>query len=211
VLTPFVRGVNIGLALLWRLWVTAPVPHPLQKLSETHPLPIDWALIVASAVLLAPFLEELLFRGVLQPWFSSRPYGGDIAVAGAILCSALAVSVPVAQVVEPMARQPLSPALARPLLIASAPLLFALVMVPVYLLLRRHYRSATVNGIFGAALLFGVVHSGVWPTPVALSLLGVGLGLLYYRTQSVVPSMVTHALFNGLSVMELVIQAQRAP
>lgn len=197
-LTPFVRACHGVVASLWREYVTLPVPHALEQISRTRPHLLDWALIFSSAVLLAPVLEELLFRGILQQWFTSRPRGGDIAVGSALGLSAFAVG-------EPAYRA----AGLRELLMATAPLLFALATVPVYLLLRWRCRSAAVNGIFGTALLFGVAHAQVWPTPVALFLLGIGLGLLYYRTQSLVPPIVMHALFNVVSFGELLIQAAK--
>jgi membrane protease YdiL (CAAX protease family) len=200
VMTPFIRGINSGLALLWRQWVMAPVEHPLQKMTQAHPAPIDWVIGLTAAVVTAPILEELLFRGILQPWCVSRRYGGDLAVAGAVGVAAFYTTPNVAHAGD-----------ARGALIAGAPLLFALAMVPVYLVLRNRYRSATVNGLFGTALLFGVAHAAVWPTPVALTVLGVGLGLLYHRTQSVVPPTVAHALFNGLSFIQLVISKTSHP
>jgi membrane protease YdiL (CAAX protease family) len=196
VLTPFIRGVNSALALVWRMWVTVPGEHPLTRLAQPEALPIDWVIGLTAAVICAPILEELLFRGVLQPWCSRERHGGDIAVAVALGLSAYSVSIPLYRATG-----------LRSGLIAAAPLLFALAMLPVYAWLRARYRSATVNGLFGVALMFGVAHSGVWPSPVALTLLGVGLGILYYRTQSLVPVVVTHALFNGLSFVELLLRA----
>jgi membrane protease YdiL (CAAX protease family) len=199
-LMPFVNMFHIAVAWAWREYVAPPVPHPLEQISQTQPHMIDWVLILTSAVVAAAIVEELLFRGVLQPWFTSRPYGGDVAVVASLAYVALVVTG--RTWTDP---RPLS-APGRSLLIESAPLLFALAMVPVYLLLRLA-RSPTANGIFGTALLFGIVHASAWPTPIPLFLFGLGLGLLYYRTQSLVPPMVTHALFNLVSAAMLAYQA----
>jgi membrane protease YdiL (CAAX protease family) len=196
VLTPVARGVHSLVAELWRGWVVAPAKHPLEKMSETHPQLIDWLVIFTAAVITAAIFEELFFRGILQPWFASRPYGGDLAMIAALALAAFAISPAIS-----------AAAGLRDNLIASAPLYFTLAMVPVYLLLRRCVRSWTLNAIFGTALMFGVGHSGVWPTPISLFLLGLGLGLLSYRMQSVVPTMVAHALFNALSFVELLAQS----
>lgn len=52
--------------------------------------------------------------------------------------------------------------------------------------------------VFGTALLFGMLHVGVWPTPIPLFVLGLGLGWLAWRTQSLVGPIVLHALFNAV-------------
>ncbi|HKI32054.1 MAG TPA: CPBP family intramembrane glutamic endopeptidase [Gemmataceae bacterium] len=196
VMTPVVRGVQQIAADLWRTWVVAPGEHPLIKVSETQPHLIDWLLIFTAAVVTAAVVEELLFRGILQPWFATRPYGGDIAVIASLGLAAFAVSPSM-----------YAAGAVRDKAIASAPFLFALAMVPAYLLVRRLSRSLTLTAIFGTALLFGVAHSGVWPTPISLFVLALGLGVLCYRMQSVLPAMVTHALFNALSFVELVVHS----
>jgi membrane protease YdiL (CAAX protease family) len=51
-------------------------------------------------------------------------------------------------------------------------------------------------------MLFAASHN-VWPTPVPLLLLGLGLGWLASRTQSLVGPIVCHALFNGVACLVL--------
>jgi membrane protease YdiL (CAAX protease family) len=58
--------------------------------------------------------------------------------------------------------------------------------------------------IFGSAMFFALAH-GTWPTPLALFFLGLALGWLAFRTQSLVPSMIVHGLFNLVSFLALVI------
>lgn len=57
--------------------------------------------------------------------------------------------------------------------------------------------------IVGSAMVFSLMHP--WPTPIPLFVLGLGLGWLAYRTQSLVPSIVVHALFNLVSFLVLVL------
>jgi membrane protease YdiL (CAAX protease family) len=57
--------------------------------------------------------------------------------------------------------------------------------------------------VFATALLFAAVHSFAWPTPVALFVLGLGLGYLALRTHSLVAPIVLHSLFNGVSYVLL--------
>jgi membrane protease YdiL (CAAX protease family) len=51
--------------------------------------------------------------------------------------------------------------------------------------------------------LFANFHANIWPTPVALFVLALGLGWLAYRTQSVVASIVLHVLFNTITILTL--------
>ena len=59
------------------------------------------------------------------------------------------------------------------------------------------------RGIFGTALIFAIFHANVWPTPVPLFALGLALGYLAYRTQSLVAPIVLHGLFNGVTALAL--------
>jgi len=214
--------------------------HPLVDLVKEGLLPWEWTLIVAEALAAAPFLEELLFRGVLQGWLSRCSRSGHIAVMVATL---LVAGLPYFFAGPNKEPEP-------------APLLFALFLVPGYLLtVLRHGPTAVFtprepepplpqtadsiragappvfdyNGIqlrnqathallfnpprrfplpaiFGSSMLWAVFHSSVWPSPIALFLLGLGLGWLTYRTQSLGSSLLVHVLFNGVAFLVLVLQ-----
>jgi membrane protease YdiL (CAAX protease family) len=201
-LTPLVISLNDVLEGLWKAWVTVPTPHPLTELSQAHPLPIDWILLAGSALVLAPLLEELLFRGVLQPWFASHPRGGDVAMLASLGLAAMVTSPAVGEAWKQGSW--------RDGLIALAPVLFVLAMVPGYQVLVSALRWRTAGAIYATGLLFGIAHASVWPTPVSLFLLGVGLGIVAYRTQSIIPSVVCHALFNSVGLV-LLLLPQVAP
>ena len=64
-------------------------------------------------------------------------------------------------------------------------------------------RTQAIRAIVGSAALFACVHSNVWPTPIPLALLGVALGWLAVRTQSVAGPIVVHMLFNTVAFVEL--------
>ncbi|HEX3314741.1 MAG TPA: CPBP family intramembrane glutamic endopeptidase [Gemmataceae bacterium] len=61
--------------------------------------------------------------------------------------------------------------------------------------------------IVGTAMFFALVHNA-WPTPIPLFFLGLVLGWLAFRTQSLVPSIVVHGLFNLVSYLALVFLSQ---
>ena len=76
------------------------------------------------------------------------------------------------------------------------PALFVLALVPVFLLVWWRSRTPVGPAVFGTAALFAAFHSGVWPSPVPLLLLALGLGIIAYRAQSLAAPMLIHALFN---------------
>jgi membrane protease YdiL (CAAX protease family) len=56
-------------------------------------------------------------------------------------------------------------------------------------------------------VLFAAMHSSVWPTPVALLVLGLALGTLAARTKSLVGPIVVHALFNAVTCVGLLLSS----
>lgn len=180
--TPIVFGVNI-VATLCDVWLGGhPQQHPLTQMIESQPLPIELVIVVTTAGLTAPVLEELLFRGVLQPWLARRSWGGDAAMAGSM-------------------------GMACVFGYGSAgwsPIIFVAAMLPGYLVIGRLAgrwvaNPQTARALYATSLLFGTLHASVWPTPVPLFLLGIVLGFLAYRTQSLVAPMVLHGLFNAVT------------
>ncbi len=57
--------------------------------------------------------------------------------------------------------------------------------------------------IFISATAFGLAHYGDGPEPVPLFVLGLVLGYVYQRTHRLLPSIVTHALFNLFTMIIL--------
>ncbi len=196
VLTPAVHSVNV---LAYQLYARLGVPtdqHPFSRLGSV-PLSLAEQVALAFAVLVAaPVVEELLFRGVLQPWLARRRWGGFAAMGGALFLAVLARSEKL--------RQPWPDLGVTGVLHELTPALFVVAMVPGFLWVRRRY--AEVGGaVYGVALLFAVVHANAWPQPVALFVLALGLGYLAYRTQSLVGPVVLHSLFNGVALAVLLV------
>jgi membrane protease YdiL (CAAX protease family) len=185
-LTPLVLGLN-GVAEQGDLWLRGkPEEHPLTRLAMNHPTSVELAVSVASAVVIAPLLEELIFRGLLQNWLASRAWGGHLAMTLSLLLA------------YGLGREKAG----------WWPVAFVLVLVPGFLYAgRASWRwlphPSALQAIYGTALLFGIAHASVWPTPIALFVLGLGLGYLAYRTQSLVGPMLLHALFNTASLIML--------
>lgn len=196
-LTPCVLVLYAG--AFWACLKISGLPpvHPLARLAQESQHFFEKLAIVLAAAVLAPILEELLFRGVLQPWLAKRSWGGHIAMGFALLLASASAYTEVTD-------------RGGSLVISLMPVFFVLAMVPAYLTTQRWARRwfpslETARAVFGTALLFGMLHVDVWPTPVPLFLLGYGLGYAAYRTQGVVAPIVMHALFNAVAFVALLL------
>lgn len=185
VLTPVVFAVH-GLTQL----VTAglggePDTHPLTRLGVGDSA-FDRALFAVAVCVAAPLSEELLFRGLLVRWAAGRWYRpGIVAVAAVILAAKVGTGSR-------------SPAVG-----------FAVGLLLGVVLIRGFGRKfgrrfpARAAGVWAAAAVFAAAHAAVWPTPVPLFVLGLGLGYLALRTRGIAASVVAHGLFNAVSFVYL--------
>jgi membrane protease YdiL (CAAX protease family) len=194
VLTPVALGLHALMLLLFHNWPGGIVQeHALTLLGRQHLAPIEWVLFVMTAAVTAPILEEIVFRGALQTFFIHQRHGGLWAMGLSLFA-----------VLLKHAGRLLGAADARALLAELLPVLFVLLLVPVLLWLQWRRGSPVAAGIFGTAVLFASIHAA-WPSPVALLLFGLGVGWLAWRTGSLAGPMLTHALFNGTSVLQLLV------
>jgi membrane protease YdiL (CAAX protease family) len=183
--------------LLQRLYGQGGVErHALETIAQQPLFPSEWLLLLITAMIAAPVREELTFRGVLQPWLAARPWGGLVAMLGAL---ALAVLYRWDRMLAAW------PQGVGALAEAATPALVVLALLAVHGLVWRCSRTPEAPAIFGTAVLFSFIHTGVWPTPIPLLVLALGLGLLAQRTRSLVGPIVLHSLFNGISCVQLLL------
>ncbi len=201
-IVPVVYLILYLVTQLLQLGGESPEEHPIQRLVLSHPPPVDLVTISLAALAVAPFLEELLFRGILQPWFRERSWGSFVGIAGALF---LALERRWSGL-EAAWTEGHWPGVGAQLLPAT----FVVLMVPGYLLIRAKAQPAA-GAVYATALLFAAAHSAVWPTPVPLFFFALALGALRYRTQSLVPSVVVHALFNTVAWVYLLVQPGEDP
>jgi membrane protease YdiL (CAAX protease family) len=203
-----------------------PEKHPLTALGEKAGN-IEWTLFVLQTILIAPVVEEWLFRGVLLPWLAQkRPVAPETPFTIQpkrrpilVLCIAVAVGViftfGTAWLGRPdEVRRAFSTDLLGAVAAYLIPAVFFLALIPFDFILprlhrlRRHLRIRSpqqVRAIWASAALFAAVHAHVWPSPVPLVVLAVGLGYLYLRTRSLVGPMVVHGMFNAVSAVYLLL------
>lgn len=184
-LAPATYGIHLA-AMEVKKEIGGPIDrHPLTMLPPTAD-GVGGAIFVLSACVMSPWFEEYFFRGLLLPWVMRAAY--------------------------------------RPWLLALWSFAFALhaagdwsdlrygavvfVAVGALLLagcqaLPKRFPRRTIMAIVSTSLLFASVHSAVWPSPIPLFALALGLGYLTARTSSIVPAVVVHGLFNAVATILL--------
>ncbi len=192
ILTPVVFAIHALSVYLFTIWPGGIQTHPLGLLAQQHLSLFEWGLWLFAAVVAAPVLEEILFRGILQSWFARSRFGGAWALALALLVTIANRG----QAVIQNRSDPLA------LLATSLPILFVLSLSPLLVFVFKTSQSPYGTAIVGTAALFASVHSA-WPTPIALFPLGLGLGVMARRSRSLVGPILAHALFNGVSAAQV--------
>lgn len=187
-----VYSVNLLISVLQSSYFhVEPEHHPLTQLWAQHPDHLELALMVLTALVFAPVLEELLFRGMIQPWAGKRWWGG-LPLMGVACLIAL------------VQRQDKGLGLAITMFfLAMTPGFFIARLLGSFLSVLRARGANAAGAIYASSLLFAAGHSIAWPQPVSLFLLALFLGYLRYRTQSLVGPIVLHALFNSVACVYL--------
>jgi membrane protease YdiL (CAAX protease family) len=83
------------------------------------------------------------------------------------------------------------------------PVIFAGVLALGLILIWFSVRRAKqhIRAIYSSAVLFGLVHSGVWPSPMPLFVLGLGLGWIAVQSRGLLVPIIVHGLFNAVSAV----------
>jgi len=139
----------------------------------------DWQVIVASvaaAVIAAPIAEEFLFRLLLQGWLEKV----EDALLGWKTTS---------QNAQEKTAQPGESTPDESVADATRESLMLLPGLP-------HGWAP----ILASAMLFGIAHLGLGPSPIPLFFFGIILGYVYQRTHRIMPCIVAHMAFNALSL-----------
>ena len=207
-ITPVVMSVNALAQLVWK-----PNRHPLERMLREEASPGLIVLAYVSAVVLAPAVEELIFRGIIQGWLrrllNTIPDSESNLTGESVLITSdqeKPESAKLASLFRGFPRIPTAfiAGTARPGNPYNPPVSdltgwenpgqwFANPMEGRYL------------PIFLTSVLFAAVHFEQMPAPLAIFPLALVLGLLFETTGSLVPSFILHALFNGFNTTVLVL------
>ncbi|QJW94219.1 CPBP family glutamic-type intramembrane protease [Frigoriglobus tundricola] len=189
VLAPTVLVFNAVVNAVALMFDVTPDAHALTKFAG-HPA-LDQVLFALEACVAAPVREEIVFRGVLLSWCVGRmklPGAGVTRVTGTRPWFVMLTAVAFAAVLSDW----------RP-----APVAFAGSLAVGLAVVGRYARTGArrIRAVYATAALFAVVHTSVWPSPVPLFLLGLGLGWLAVRTKGVLVPVLVHGLFNAVSAV----------
>lgn len=208
-ITPVVMTIN-ALAQL----VLNPNKHPLEKMLRAEMSPGLVVLAYLSAVVLAPAVEEILFRGVIQAWLRRLIVAKETPdLPSPLPDGASAVDLewedPAVSAERPRVWWlPRLPGLGSDRPPASANPYDAPLSEPFEGETAAPGRARMADlryvPIVLTSALFAAVHFEQMPAPLAIFPLALVLGLLYERTESLVPSFLLHALFNGFNTTLLI-------
>ena len=163
-------------------------PMDVHPLSNFHPTSDGFGggIFLVAVCVMTPWVEEYFFRGVLLPWVVRASYRPWLLVVWAFGFAFQSFG------------DFRDPHYGAVLFVASGALLLGLCQA-----LPKSKPKRTILAIVSTSLLFGAVHSAVWPSPIPLFVLALGLGYLTARTGSIIPAVVVHGLFNGVSFVYL--------
>jgi membrane protease YdiL (CAAX protease family) len=212
-ITPLVFLIYIVVNYWMRIWINSPPDqHPLTRVSALAG-PREWILFCLEAIVLAPIREEFLFRGLLLTWIMAKqkpaqtdeprlPYQlrSPLIFALAIAITSLHHLPEAFKAWTNNNQQDFLNHLLPTLFIA---LLYVFdLLLPSSLYLRRKLKIRSpqqVRAIVASSALFAAFHATVWPSPVPLFFLSLGLGVVFVRTRSLITPIVLHGLFNAVS------------
>ncbi len=191
--------------------------HPLLEEMKREGSLTAYLLALTSAVLIAPLVEEFLFRVLIQGWLQSVPFGSlksiflgqreDSQYPFVATGSGPAAVAPAANNAATQPQQfnayaaenvPADGAES----VASLDANFGPAAQPQ----QAGDRTSTIPPIwpsFVTGTLFGLAHFGYGLSFIPLIILGIILGLLYRATHSIWPSLVVHFILNGNSMLML--------
>lgn len=183
--------------------LVVPYEHPVIELLMKDGSIGNLLLTTVLAVLVAPLVEEFLFRLVLQGWLQRLEWfsrGGPWRVATAattpaerkpfeavIVDELWSLENPFASPSAHDEELPTSEAVDDPNHAEMRPVLPLLGVVPIFI----------------SSLVFALMHVGQGAAPIPLFVLALGLGYLYQRTGQLLPCILVHMLLNGTSMAVL--------
>ncbi|MEX0711449.1 MAG: CPBP family intramembrane glutamic endopeptidase [Pirellulales bacterium] len=157
-----------------------PTRHPIVEMLEAHREAPLFVLSIVSAVVIAPVVEEFLFRVLWQGWLESvwlRREQSSAADHASEQPRSASLAAETGNPFQPPAGDTAGTAMvggSRPPL-ARGPIVIS-------------------------SLVFALMHWGHGPAPFALFWFSLALGYLYQRTHRIWPSIVAHASLNAFSL-----------
>lgn len=201
--------------------------HPVERMLREQFTGVAAGVAFFTAVVLAPLFEELMFRGIFQSWlielldrfrshFGSRPVETMGPSECVFLPSEFEHSTPDPEFQEESTPAneneslPARPAGLDPGSREWAPEFWVAddrVADPPKSKTSTPQLPSPISAgpaIIVTSLIFASLHAGQWPAPIPIFFLALGLGLVYYRTGSLLAVICMHAVFNASSTLALI-------
>lgn len=87
--TPLILLVNLVITWIVTQLGQRPEQHTLTQIMAGEQPLLEWTVLIASALLVAPLLEEFLFRGVIQKWSLQKNYHAHVLLIAACVVTVL--------------------------------------------------------------------------------------------------------------------------
>ena len=193
-----------------------PDTHPLTQLGPWAGT-VEWSLFGFQVTILAPAVEEALFRGVLLFWLlrRERQNGPSESWYDAYYRPHICMGIAFLYAVTNGGGGDSIPFLGFNISVkAIANGVFILSLLPILWLAPRSNRlqrttrlrsPQMVQAIVASSALFASFHASVWPSPLPLFVLALGLGWITIRTGTWLPAFTAHGLFNAISAVYLLL------
>jgi membrane protease YdiL (CAAX protease family) len=153
-----------------------PYDHPLIRSLKQQPDSWMMSIVAVSAVLVAPLVEELFFRVLLQGCFEAV----ETKRRWLLTVRSSSITSPSSESNSSFTVRPV--ATEAELTALSAPAAWPIVVT---------------------SILFALMHSGQGAAPIPLFIFSLFLGYVYQRTHRIWPSLVAHMLLNGTTMAAL--------
>lgn len=216
-LVAFVMLAPVVYAIQFVLVLWFPSRHPLTTMFLRNPSWSVFLLAGFAAVLVAPLVEEFLFRVLLQGWLEKV---GRQLLPNAVRASGSTPSSPVArhqaslEARRGMDREKLErPSESLAVISNTGPLADRIEPPPgsslpdsddpILVTTQTQAHPPPRWPLIATSLLFAGLHGTHGPDPIPLFVFSIGLGYLYERTHRILPSLILHATLNSTSVAVL--------
>jgi membrane protease YdiL (CAAX protease family) len=193
-MTPPVCAIQFLAVRIWRSQT-----HPVEQMVLEKLTPGVAILAVLSTMVLAPLIEELLFRGILQRWLGrfveDRPLPTTTIQENG--WSATLESKNESFLWDSEYAPPKSTAIGP----------VSEILLNGHQLAEQPSSRSSNLPILLTSIFFAAMHLPQWPAPIAIFLLSMALGTVYQRTGSLLASVTMHATFNGINTLLLLLVA----
>ncbi len=196
IITPICTIVFLIVSMnFWETLWGRGIVHPMHTVLMQDENLSTWLLVGLATCIVAPLSEEILMRGIMQPYLVRNAIMSDVILV-------LAIAWAFASLITPGTGPDRG--------LGMGPLFFVATIAPGYYLFEKWTQQlikepGAARGIYVTSLIFAYLHGHIWPSPIPLFFFSLGVGFLAYRTRSLIGPITVHVLFNLTTMIILVL------